>query len=65
MISQVAILLLRRAPARAAPFLLSCFRAALNTETPNLSLTPWQQLSGLVNEKSLLDVAGESGTRTR
>lgn len=64
MISQVAILLLRRAPARAAPFLRSCLRAALNTETPH-ALTPWQQLSGLVNEKSLLDLAVERGTRTR
>lgn len=64
MISQVAILLLRRAPARAAPYLLSCFGAALNTETLN-ALTPWQQLSGLVNEKSLLDLAVERGTRTR
>lgn len=64
MISQVAILLLRRAPTRAAPLLLSCFRAALNTETPD-ALPPWQQLSGLVNEKSLLDLAVERGTRTR
>lgn len=60
MISQVAILLLRRAPVRAAPSLLSCFLAARNTETPS-ALTPWQQLSGLVNEKSLLDLTEENG----
>lgn len=64
MISQVAILLLRRAPVRAAPSLPSCFRAARNTETPS-ALPPWQQLSGLVNEKSLLDLTEENGTRTR
>lgn len=60
MISQVAILLLRRAPVRAAPSLLSCFLAARNTETPS-ALTPWQQLSGIVNEKSLLDLTEENG----